>query len=658
MRLLDREKRRDGDAPEPQRPRLGTTVRTRLDSGIQAAAHRARRLRVPGDVPQPSRAVLVALLVVVVFGAWLRFSGANWDAGTRVHPDERFITSVANVIHWPSTPWKYFEPSSPLSPYNTNEGKSYSYGTLPLFGTKLVADALGRGNYDHLYLVGRWLSALAETATVVLVFLIALTLLAQAGERRATWGALLAAALYAVTTASVQAAHFFTTDPLLDFFGTLTFYLALLAVRSAARPGSRPYSAVVILMGVSLGLTVACKVSGLLTALPVLIALLGRMLVTRAAGGSRALWRLYEEMLIVLVTAYVAFRVTSPYAFAHASWLDVRLNPDYRAALAQQRDILDGKAIFPPTLQWLLTPRVWGPLKNLVEWQLGIPFGIAALAGIGLLAAGLVRSTVGFRRARAQGIDDGRAEALVAFTTRLMLVSFVLVVFLYMSTRFQHMGRYLLPIMPLLAVAAAYGLVVAVAGRARLLAAVAAALLLSTGAYAVAFHNIYSAPTPLVAATSWITETVPPGSSIASENWDNSLPVGSAAQPYKLLTVPVFDPDDGTKLRKLYDVLSRSDYYALSSPRAWNTIGRLPDRYPLMVRFYRDLFAGRLGYKRAATFRSEPHLLGVHLDDLSAEEAFWVYDHPPVMIFRRTGPISLSEFQRQLCRPAIPLVCA
>src|SRR4029079_3645505 len=106
-------------------------------------------------------------------------------------------------------------------------------------------------------------------------------------------------------------------------------------------------------------------------------------------------------------------------------------------------------------------------------------------------------------------------------------------------------------------------------------------------------------------------------------------PIGSAAQPFKLVTVPVFEPDDNTKLRKLYDALSHSDYYALSSPRAWNTIGRLPDRYPLMVRFYRELFAGRLGFKRAATFESEARLVGVHLDHSSAEDAIRHYHHHP-----------------------------
>jgi dolichyl-phosphate-mannose-protein mannosyltransferase len=658
MPLLERKPaHQDDGSPEQERLSLGASMWAWSGLHVQAAVRKVRRLQLPGDVPQPGRFALIALVVIVAFGGWLRFSDANWDGGTRVHPDERFITSVDNVIHWPSTPWGYFEPRSPLSPYNTNEGKAYSYGTLPLFGTKLVADAVGRSDYDHLYLVGRWLSALAETATVALVFLIGLTLLAEVGERRAMWGALLAAALYAVTTASVQAAHFFTTDPWLDFFGTLTFYLAVLTVREGVRAGAKAYSALVVSAGICLGLTAACKISGLFIALPVAIALVGRMLAARSSGTTRPIWRLYEEALVVLVTAYVGFRVASPYSFAHANWIDIRLSSDYRAALAQQRDILDGKAIFPPTYQWLLSRRVSAPFRNLVVWQLGIPFGIAALTGLGLLVASLVRSTARFRQFRALRRNEDRVGALVAFTTRLMLVSFVLLVFLYMSTRFQHMGRYLLPIVPLLAVAAGYGVVVALGGRVRVLAAATAFLVVSTGAYAVAFHNIYTGPTPLVAATNWITANVPPGSSIGSENWDNSLPIGSAAQPYKLLTVPVFDPDDGTKLRKLYNVLSTSDYYALSSPRAWNTIGRLPGRYPLMVRFYRDLFAGRLGFKRVATFRSEPHLLGVHIDDLSAEEAFWVYDHPPVMIFRRTGPIGWSEFRRSLCDPVISSVC-
>jgi hypothetical protein len=71
-----------------------------------------------------------------------------------------------------------------------------------------------------------------------------------------------------------------------------------------------------------------------------------------------------------------------------------------------------------------------------------------------------------------------------------------------------------------------------------------------------------------------------------------------------------------------------------------------------MSRFYRQLFAGRLGFSRVAEFTSEPELLGVRLHDLGAEEAFWVYDHPPVRIYRRAGSLSWPAFRRALCEPA------
>ena len=44
----------------------------------------------------------------------------------------------------------------------------------------------------------------------------------------------------------------------------------------------------------------------------------------------------------------------------------------------------------------------------------------------------------------------------------------------------------------------------------------------------------------------------------------------------------------------------------LSSPRAWRTIGRLPERFPIMSRFYEELFDGTLGFDEAASFESPP----------------------------------------------------
>ena len=102
---------------------------------------------------------------------------------------------------------------------------------------------------------------------------------------------------------------------------------------------------------------------------------------------------------------------------------------------------------------------------------------------------------------------------------------------------------------------------------------------------------------------------MPPGSTIANEHWDDSLPVGGiwgdtvGRGPGRRRrtagsTVPVFDPDDEKKLGSSVRRPRGADYYVLSSPRAWRTIGRLPEQFPLMPRFYDDLFAGKLGFTR------------------------------------------------------------
>jgi hypothetical protein len=594
--------------------------------------------------------VLATLCLILLAGGWLRLSGANWDDGTHLHPDERYISGVANVIHWPHSIAAYFDPqTSPLSPYNTEEGQHYSYGTLPLLATKLTADLFGEGDYGHLYLVGRRLSALVDMVTIGLVFLIGRSLFAGRLRRRADVAGLTAAALYATTVAAVQASHYFTTDSWVVMFGTATFMFALRSVRGDLdRPG-RGELAAMLPVATALGLTVASKASGLFTVVPVCIALAGRTHVLAMLTAWRiALIRLVRDALIVIVGAYVAFRATSPYAFGNASWFDVRLSHAFRSALAEQRDILDGKIIFPPTDQWLLSTRLWDPFENLVIWQLGLALGITALLGLALL---------GLDAGRRVSSANSTGEA-VAQTREVMVVVYPLAVFIYMGTRFQHMGRYLLPIMPLLAVAAAYALV---AGRRRHRApriAAAAVVVLLTGAYALAFHTIYTSPMTRVAASEWLAAHAPAGARIANENWDDSLPTGALAQPYTLITVPVFDPDDRSKIGKLYAALGPADYYVLSSPRASRTIGRLPERFPLMVRFYRDLFSGALGFAPVASYSSSPRLLGIQLDDRGAEEAFWVYDHPPVTIFRHARRLSLEEFRARLCSPPAPDACS
>jgi hypothetical protein len=600
----------------------------------------------------------VVLGAVLIGGGWLRFSGADWDRGHHLHPDERYLSIVADNIHWPGSLGGYLDVHrSPLSPYNTQQGRSYVYGTFPLFATKAVAAAIGEDGYGRYYLVGRRLSALLDLGTVVLTFLLSRMLLYRLGRRRALWGALLAAALYAFTVTAVQLSHFATVESWVVFFGTLTLYLAARALARPVRADRRlelPWAAV----GIALALTVACKVSGGVVAIAVGIAVLGRAAIAvQALGKSSAALRLAGAVLLVLVPGYLAYRFVSPYTFADSFWLDPGINPAYRAALRAQQDALNGAFLYPPAYQWLLSRPVWAPLENLVVWQLGTPLGVVAIAGVVLITGGLARQLGGLARDRYR-LKRLNAAEIHSLSMRAMLLATALVLFFSVATLFAHTGRYLVSLAPLLAAAAAFALVVTLWSRRRVLLAAGGTLVALTAAYALAFHGIYDRTNTRVAASDWIVHHVSAGSTIANEHWDDSLPLGGDFAPYRGSTVPVFDADDATKLAKLYDALQPADYYVLSSPRAWRTIGRLRDRFPLMVRFYRDLFAGRLGFRRVASFRSVPSLLGLKLDDVGAEEAFWVYDHPPVSIFRHTRRLTLAEFRHVLCPPPQLEACA
>lgn len=581
-----------------------------------------------------ARRPLLLLAIVLAVGAALRLAGLDWDDGAHLHPDERYVTMVADSVDLPRSPGEYLDvETSPLSPYNTDNGRGYLYGQLPLSVTKLVAAAVGRDAYDGVQLVGRALSGLVDTLSILLVFLVARVVLDGQAARVRELGAVLAAAFYALAVTAIQHAHFFTMESWLVAATLGTFWLAARLLHREASSGL-PLLALARI-GAATGVTAAAKLSGLLVAVPVAIAVTAFVL-RRATSRARAAGELAASSLLVLVAAYVTFRLLSPYAFEHSSWLDVRPNHDFRAALEAQQRALDGDFLYPPAYQWLLSERWSGPLRNLVVWGLGVPLGLAALAGLGALAYSLAAGRLSTLRST-RGI------------TRIMLLAFVLVTFAQFASRFAHSIRYLLPLVPFLCVGAAYGIIVLHARNGPLARLAAGGVVAATLLYALAFTAVYRSPNTRVEASAWIQRNVEPGSRILGEHWDDGLPVGGSGGRFEHAELPVFDPDDEAKLEKLYAGLADADLYVLSSPRAWNTIGRLPDRFPIMSRFYDRLRDGELGFVKVAQFESPPRLLGLELADLDAEEPFWVYDHPPVVVFRRSASFDWEQFRNRLC---------
>jgi hypothetical protein len=79
----------------------------------------------PEEVPEPSTEkskrrleslAVVFLLLILVVGAYFRFTGLNWDDTYHLHPDERFLTDTAGLLKT-TDPITYLKTSeSPLNP--------------------------------------------------------------------------------------------------------------------------------------------------------------------------------------------------------------------------------------------------------------------------------------------------------------------------------------------------------------------------------------------------------------------------------------------------------------------------------------------------------------------------------------------------------------
>src|SRR6188768_2000118 len=99
----------------------------RFPASAPGGPRRTLLLRATKSAALARRHALVAgLAAVVLVGGWLRLDGANWDDGGHLHPDERYLSIVADNTDWPASFAGYFDVGrSPLSPYNHVEGRSY-----------------------------------------------------------------------------------------------------------------------------------------------------------------------------------------------------------------------------------------------------------------------------------------------------------------------------------------------------------------------------------------------------------------------------------------------------------------------------------------------------------------------------------------------------
>jgi YYY domain-containing protein len=630
-------------------------------------------------------AVALALAVILVFGLQLRLSKVNWDEGQHLHPDERYLSIVSSELQAPDSVGEYFDSEvSPLNPYNY--GDSFVYGTFPIFLNKAVAEWLDRdvdgtthwtadlfrdvlrpfgvsmehedgsftfdAGYDSNQ-VGRVLSAIADMFTILLVFELGRLLYGRGAG-------LVAAGLLSLTVLHIQYSHFFGSETWLALFVTATIYFS---VRILKFGGGWNY----VFAGVAYGLALSTKLSALpvlgIPALAVLIRMLPYLKESFWQGaGSKIAWAPMLKILgwsfILLLAAGLVFRIAQPYAFEGPGFFDVidinlsagnlfstavidpthylNLSDKFVQDISALRNQQSG-ADFPPNIQWIGRTFLAFPLTNMALWGMGLPLAVAAFGSL------IYASWRALRR------ND---------TASLLLVVWVVVFFLFIARGFNPTMRYFIPIYPALIVLAGMGLVrlwyYATSGAAselppRLhalrpfakpaLQGIVMIVLVGTGLWALAFSGIYRQDISRVQASYWINDNVAAGSALSYQEWDDGVPLrlpGVDPGNYQYVTLKPYVQDSREKVEELVAGLDQVDYVIETSNRLYDSIPRNPARYPSTTRYYEYLFDGTLGFEKVAEFTNYPTLFGIDIPDQSAEEAFTVYDHPKVTVWRKT----------------------
>jgi YYY domain-containing protein len=159
------------------------------------------------------------------------------------------------------------------------------------------------------------------------------------------------------------------------------------------------------------------------------------------------------------------------------------------------------------------------------------------------------------------------------------------------------------------------------------------------------------------------------GATIANEtDYDWTLPFridgyDAFGGMYGDLNLQVYWDDNADKLAHFQDILNQTDYIFIPTNHQYAQIPRVPERYPLTTVYYRELigcppdadilwcyrvaepgrFEGRLGFELVKTFTSYPTLGSLSINDGAAEEAFTFYDHPKVLIFKKTADYDAAK---------------
>jgi hypothetical protein len=471
----------------------------------------------------------IFLIVIVVSGFILRAAGLHFGLPTTTHtlatyhPDESIHLYSFEHIN----PGKLdFYPGDALY---WGSFHFYLQGAVSALASRAGYLALGNREFlishlaetDKLYVIGRMISVLFGTVSILVFYLLARKLY---GIR----GGIIGALLVAWAPLAVMTSFYAKPDGVMFFWYLCSLMFALAA---ADTQQNRFY----VLYAACLGLAAASKYSGIIS-----IGFFLPLILVMTIAGKRRLVVSFWKIIIVLAAALLVFIVVNPYAV-------IRFFDFWRYFSG----MLSSKSALPPDITAGYKDYLLGILPAAIGW----PAYVFAIAGMALLITGI-----------------SIVEAVMLFFT-------VMYVLRLGPPRDQAL-TYCLPLVPFLllfAVKFAVRISSTVPGK-----IVTALMLAYTLVYAASYKGLFLGPDTRELASRWIEKNIPLSAVIGiskSDFW--TPPVLKEYKPrYNIVCGTSPQQPLADAIGMLPEVARRVDYIVLSSDEYYDYLRRAAE-YPL-----------------------------------------------------------------------------
>jgi hypothetical protein len=547
------------------------------------------------------RCFIVSLFLVLVYS---RFVGLDWGLPHSMHPDERNMVSAIQQLNC-----KFSSASWRINFQECFNPHFFAYGQLPLYLGYFIIYFFKIEATISLRIISAIASILNVFVLIRIVELIS-NIKNQISNTHIKYQKLLILLVLIFAPFFIQFSHFGTTESLLMLFYSLIIYLSMLMFE-------RRTTDIVVWLALVSGLAVATKISSIIFIIVPLITILS----------SLRSWDRYKNLVKFGMLTIIFMVLFSPHNFINFK--------DFISSMNYESDVALGNSLVFYTRQFFKTQPFYFQLEKVFPYALGWPtYIMGSLGFIGLSW-------------RDKKINLLRFAFLIYFIPSALI--------------YAKWSRFMAPVFPIITIFAILFILnikdkiskihikyqnfyILICNFA--FCTLIFAMIISGFAYL----SVYQNPDVRFQASDWIYKNIPNNNYLLFETANVvDIPISNPKSQipnldYQTVSFNFYDLDESLELQlELKNHLEKADYIFIPSRRIFANHPK--EKYPILTKYYEDLFSGKLGFEKVAEFQSYPEIkfsifnfqFSMNFPDEQAEETWTVFDHPVIRIYKRTN---------------------